>query len=86
MKIIERADAIVIQGNEDFSSPFIAGEPIPILSEVLRQHLDGNLTAQLSIPDTIHLSHAAGAEMANDFELPELCPRRKHHTLPHAEA
>ena len=53
---------------------FKTRQPVPVLRKAFRQNLNGNLSAQLRVRGPIHLTHDAGAEKANDFELPKLCP------------
>ena len=47
------------------------GEAVRISGEVLRQHLDGDITVELRIPRPVHLTHAALTERFKDFVMTE---------------
>ncbi len=76
--VIDRQDVGVIQracGNR-----FLGEAPLPLGIEAgLEQDLDGDIALQPGIARAIHLSHAAGAELADDsFRGSETGRKRRH--------
>src|SRR5712664_4700472 len=71
----------MIQRREHLRFTLKTGQTFRIAGEDLRQDLDRHVAAELRIPGTIHLPHAAGAEGRLDFVWPNPCSGRKAHPL-----
>ncbi len=48
-----------------------SGQPLWILGELFRQHLNSNLTAQIGVLSPVHLTHTALADLFDDFVMRE---------------
>jgi len=57
----------VIELGKKLGFPFKTSQPLRILGELLRQHLDGHFTAQVGVLGTINLSHTALADLLDDL-------------------
>ncbi len=44
-----------------------SGQPLRVLGELLRQHLDGNFTAEVGVLGAVHFPHSALADLLDDF-------------------
>ncbi len=57
---IDGTDVGMIQLGKELGFPFKPGQPLWVLGELLRQHLDGDFTAQVGIFGSVRLYHSKG--------------------------
>ncbi len=58
-----------------------SGQPLRVLGELLRQHLDGDFTAQVGILSTVDFAHAAFTDLLKNLVMAN--GRTDHRTPPH---
>ncbi len=64
---VDPRDVGVVQGGQRLGLALEASQPLLVLGEVLRQHLDRHLALQARVPGAEHLPHAAGPERTEDL-------------------
>ena len=68
---VDLRDVGVVQRGEHLGLAREAGEPVRVLRQGLRQHLDRDRALQRRVGGAIHFAHPAGAERRDDFVGPE---------------
>jgi hypothetical protein len=68
---INRCDVGVIQRRQDVRSALKPSQPIGIVQERLGEHFQRDVTVQLGVAGSIHLSHTACAEQFDNLESAE---------------
>ena len=71
---VDSRNVWMVQGGEHFRFALKSCEPIVISRERWRQDLDRDLTLQLGVGGSVHLPHAAFADLGGDFETPRRVP------------
>ncbi len=66
---VDRRDMRMIQRREQHRFLLEACEPVGLLRELRRQHLDRDLAPELGVERAVHLAHAPGPEKAEDLEM-----------------
>ncbi len=59
--------------------PLEAREPLRVLRELLRQHLDGHVAVELLVVGPVDLPHSARADLRDDAVVPQGLPREIAH-------
>ena len=76
----ERRNVRVIQGGQNLRLAFETRHPLGVLGKLFRQHLEGNLAAELFVLGAPHLAHPTLAELVDDPKIRE--GRADHLGLP----
>ncbi len=74
---VDRCDVGVIESREQLCFPSKTGESFGIMCKRFRQNLDGYVAPELGVVRLIHFSHAASANLREDFVRAELCATRE---------
>ncbi len=67
--LVDAGDVGMVQGGEHLGLALEAGEPLGVLGEGGRQHLDRHLATELGVLGAVDLSHAAFTELGGDLEV-----------------
>jgi hypothetical protein len=62
LNVMDDTDVWMIQGCQNLRLALEPGEPARIVRESLREHLDRNVTPQLTVSGPVDLSHAADTD------------------------
>ena len=80
---VDRGDVGMIQRRQHLRFALKTGEPFGIVRERFRQNFDGHVAPELGVVRLIHLSHAARANLRDDFVGAEICASsERHHFFP----
>ena len=71
LEAVESGDVGVAQRGERPRLLLEARDPLGVLAQLFRQHLDRHQAAELGVARPIHLTHAAGAERGGDLVVAE---------------
>ena len=71
---VDMPDVGMVQRRENFGFTFKPGESIGISRERFRQHLERHVAIKFGVPCSIHLAHAAFADLVGDAEGPRVVP------------
>jgi len=73
IQVVKRADVGMLQLGNRFRLTLEALAIVPILSKVIWQELDRDVSTEPRVAGPIHLSHTALAEQRNDLETTQVC-------------
>ena len=62
----------MVQGSEDRGLALETGEPLRILRQPPRQHLERDVAMESGVAGAIHLAHSAFAELGDDVIRPDM--------------
>ena len=71
LEAVNGCDVGMIELGQEFGFPLKSGQPLGVLGELLRQHLDGDFTAQVGVLSTVHFAHASFANFFKNFVVRE---------------
>ena len=68
---VQRGDVRMIELGKERGFTLETIEALLVLGELLRQHFDGDVTAELRVPRSVNLSHSALTNGLDDFVVAE---------------
>ena len=71
----------MVQRGQDLGFALQTGQPVGILRQGRRQHLDGYITVEIGVSGAVDLAHAAGAEGGEDLVGAEARADSQTHTF-----
>ena len=81
LEAVNGRDVRMVQRGEDFRFTLKAGDSLRVCGERLRQDLDGDIAIELRVARSVHLAHAAFADVRGDFVNAEACAGGEGHSL-----
>ncbi len=78
---IDGGDVRMIQRGEEVRFALKPGDPLGIVDEAVRDHLEGHLASELRVARAIHFAHPAGPEGGENLVRAEASAGRKTHRM-----
>ncbi len=82
LQAVDSGDVRMVERGKDFGFSLESSQPLRILGELVREHLDGYIPTEFPISCPKHLPHPTFADRLEDLVVSEFVTRLERHDPP----